>query len=319
MLTELVGIVQRRNGASDRRAPGYKHGGLLILLDEWQDVRSAAVGKVGERIDVLLGRIVRMGRAVGAHVVVATQRPSVDDVPSGVRNLLSQRLAGVIRNAADAALVLGEAPALSLPTKPGEFLVATPTGTVAATLDFLDQKDWETVCARAAALRAPKATPATTDAQNGSESPEKLSQSDPAVTAPVMPLDPTLSAVLEVLADGPPQGMTAAAVLAALPDHLQPIPPSVLAMGKAFGKWAKANDPLVRQNRTPTARLWQPVTPVMDPSSTRQDPSSGGGFPPPDPSVTLNDAQNGPQTPENGAPDAQVSLPVISPAEEGQQ
>jgi hypothetical protein len=315
MLTELVGIVQARNDATDRNAPGHKPGALVLVLDEWQDIRAAADKKAGERIDTLLGRVVRMGRAVGVHVIVVTQRPTVEDVPSGVRNLLSQRVALVTRNAVDAALILGETPTLALPTKRGQALIATPTGTVAAQLDNLSHEAWEAVCVRAAALRARRATAAPTPAQEAPEAPETFAETAP---EPAMPIDPTLSAVLDVLADGPPEGMTAAAVLAALPDHLQPIPPNTAAMGRALGKWADANDPLIRRNRTPSARLWRLSSPVTTPSSTRQNPTSTERNRSVDPSVTPPDAQNGPQTPGNGPPDAHPSSPVTPSRQEAQ-
>ena len=68
------------------------------LLEEFQDVRAAASKENRERLDSTLGRIVRMGRAVAVHVLVSTQRPTTDDLPAGTRNLLSQRVALMLRN-----------------------------------------------------------------------------------------------------------------------------------------------------------------------------------------------------------------------------
>lgn len=40
-------------------------------------------------IEMLLGRVISMGRAVGVKVLISTQRPRVDDLPVGVWNLVS--------------------------------------------------------------------------------------------------------------------------------------------------------------------------------------------------------------------------------------
>jgi DNA segregation ATPase FtsK/SpoIIIE-like protein len=70
LLSDVLGIVRARNAA------GGQHPGVLLLLEELQDVRAAAARDQRDRLDTLLGRIVRMGRAVGVHVTVSTQRPT---------------------------------------------------------------------------------------------------------------------------------------------------------------------------------------------------------------------------------------------------
>src|SRR4029079_3725073 len=98
MLAEVLQLVRKRN------AQGGQHPGALVLLEELQDVRAAGDRSQRAQLDETLGRIVRMCRAVGVHVLFATQRPSAEDLPTGTRNLLSQRVALMLRNGADASL-----------------------------------------------------------------------------------------------------------------------------------------------------------------------------------------------------------------------
>lgn len=233
MLAEVLDIVRTRNGAVTEPAGGWP--GVLLLLEELQDVRAAADKATRERLDNLLGRIVRMGRAVGVAVLISTQRPTVDDVPAGVRNLVSQRLALMLRNGADAALVLGTTPTLPLPTRRGQALLTTPTGTVAVALDLLDGAAWAALCQRAAALRtslpATAAEPAGLYARPVEPAVSLAKDPEP---APVEPepeaVDPLLDAVVEVLRDADPAGMTASALHTALPEWVRPDTPARLGM-----------------------------------------------------------------------------------------
>jgi hypothetical protein len=152
MLWEVLDLVRARNAAFDGESEPV---GVLVLLEEFQDVRASADKAVREDLDNVLGRIVRMGRAVGCHVLVSTQRPTTDDLPSGVRNLISQRLALMLRNGEDARIVLGSTPEIPLPTKRGEGLLCLATGTQAVRLSHLTDTAWAAVCGRASSLRHP--------------------------------------------------------------------------------------------------------------------------------------------------------------------
>lgn len=310
MLDEVLGIVRDRNAKSgDGACPGdgAHRAGVLLLLEEFQDVRAAASKADRESLDAILGRIVRMGRAVGVHVVVSTQRPTVDDLPSGVRNLISQRVALMLRNAADAALVLGSVPTLPLPSRRGEALLATPAGIVAVTLDLLDAGGWAALCARAASLRprrpAPEPEPALValePAVVAAVAPTALVPAlqalEPVRAAAVVPAavvpaavvapepvrDPLHAAALEVLADSDPRGLPATALLALLPDWLAPVTPA------ALGKALRGCDGLERGHvgKSPVWRLrrrvgvpsvWPRSSPRSEGSEARSGPRNGSG------------------------------------------
>ena len=211
----------------------------------------------------------------------STQRPSVDDLPAGVRNLVGQRLALMLRNGADAALVLGTTPELALPTRRGQALLTTPTGTVGVELDLLDGPAWEALCARAAALRPSVPAPPVEPVVEALEPAPEPVEPEPL-------LDPLLAEVLALLADGPPRGMPAAALLERLPAWLAP--PTPAALGKALRAHPGHVQPGHAQGGT---RVWRAVTTapsgapgaVVAPSSPRlpaavQAPGDGAGAAP---------------------------------------
>lgn len=253
LLHEVLGVVRYRNQHSrDEPAGGWP--GVLVLLEELQDVRAGASDAQRDELDVLLGRIIRMGRAVAVHLVFSTQRPSVEDIPSGVRNLVTQNLALVLRNGADTALVLGLAPGLALPARRGEALLATPAGVDPVELDLLDLPAFEAVCARAARARAhvphlPLPVEPGVSLVKGAGSPDPCPLADPLTEA--------VHSLLEV-------GATKASVLMELlPEQLRPA--NATALGKAL-----AAMPGLQRTRVGKDAAWQ-----LDPSRTSRAPLAG--------------------------------------------
>ncbi len=274
MLGEVLQLVRTRNSDSgDDPAPG----GVLLLLEELQDVRAAADRATRDRLDSLLGRCVRMGRAVGVTVLISTQRPSTDDLPSGVRNLVSQRLALMLRNAADAALVLGTTPTLPLPSRRGQALLTTATGTVAVELDLLDDAAWTSLCSRAATARSY----ALTDPAEPERSPFARPLSvDPVEPASEPPVDLLLDEVVEVLRDADPAGITASALHASLPAWVRP--DTAARLGMALRPHLTSGPVLQRGHRGKAAvvRLAVPggspvAVPGAPPAGPRQVPGPG--------------------------------------------
>lgn len=96
---------------------------VTVLVDEIADLtcdddRSRAQRFVASALDVT-----RKGRAAGLGLVLATQRPSVDVLPSSLRNLAGAAVAFRVSRNHDSMAVLGEAGAETLPAVPGRCLV----------------------------------------------------------------------------------------------------------------------------------------------------------------------------------------------------
>lgn len=56
---------------------------IVVVIDEVADMLTSAKGKVGKEMEICLQRLAQKARASGIHLIIATQRPSVD-VISGV-------------------------------------------------------------------------------------------------------------------------------------------------------------------------------------------------------------------------------------------
>lgn len=96
---------------------------LVTVIDELADMtadsdRRRAAAWTGAAME-----IGRKGRAAGVALVMATQRPSADVIPSSLRNLAGAAVAFRVSRNHDSIAVLGEPGAEALPAVPGRCLV----------------------------------------------------------------------------------------------------------------------------------------------------------------------------------------------------
>jgi hypothetical protein len=136
MLEELHAEINRANGNDSRLK-------ILLVLDEWQDIRAGADKDTLKRIDTLIIRIHKKGRATGFHLLLATQRASAVSIPTEMRALFRQAIGFRQKNGTDYGMVLGHAPdGISLPGSPGESIVMGDRGMEFALIDFLPDPEW---------------------------------------------------------------------------------------------------------------------------------------------------------------------------------
>ncbi|WP_134806157.1 DNA translocase FtsK [Shigella dysenteriae] len=98
---------------------------IVVLVDEFSDLMMT----VGKKVEELIARLAQKARAAGIHLVLATQRPSVDVITGLIKANIPTRIAFTVSSKIDSRTILDQVGAESL-LGMGDMLYSGPNSTL---------------------------------------------------------------------------------------------------------------------------------------------------------------------------------------------
>jgi S-DNA-T family DNA segregation ATPase FtsK/SpoIIIE len=114
---------------------------IVVLIDEFADLIMTA----GKEVEHPIARIAQLARAVGIHLIVATQRPSVNVITGMIKANFPARIAFRVLSKIDSRTILDTSGADQLIGR-GDMLISTGADVIRLQCGFVDTPEVEAVC-----------------------------------------------------------------------------------------------------------------------------------------------------------------------------
>jgi S-DNA-T family DNA segregation ATPase FtsK/SpoIIIE len=136
---------------------------LVVVMDEMADLRLVA----GKDVEGAVQRLAQMARAAGIHLIMATQRPSVDVITGTIKANFPTRISFQVTSKIDSRTILGEQGGEQLLGQ-GDMLYMAGGGRITRLHGpFVDDKEVEDVCKHLKAQAEPDYLDLITDEPDG--------------------------------------------------------------------------------------------------------------------------------------------------------
>jgi len=129
-------ISRRLNPEKGHRYQPY----IVVVIDEFADLIMTA----GKEIELPIARIAQLARAVGIHMVIATQRPSINIITGVIKANFPARIAFRVASMVDSRTILDTPGANQLIGK-GDMLVSTGNALIRVQCAFVDTPEVEAI------------------------------------------------------------------------------------------------------------------------------------------------------------------------------
>ncbi len=113
---------------------------IVLIVDEFADLIMTA----GREVEAPIARIAQLARAVGIHLIIATQRPSVNIITGSIKANFPARIAFRVISQVDSKTILDQSGANQLIGR-GDMLLSTGNDLVRLQCAFIDTPEVETV------------------------------------------------------------------------------------------------------------------------------------------------------------------------------
>lgn len=154
---------------------------IVLVIDEFGDLIITA----GREVETPLARLAQLARAIGIHLVIATQRPSVNVITGSIKNNFPARIAFRVVSNTDSRTILDSGGANQLVGK-GDMLISTGSDLIRLQCAFVDTPEVARISefiarqAEVSPLLEPYMLPDIPDGDTGSKESDFDPDSEPA-------------------------------------------------------------------------------------------------------------------------------------------
>lgn len=114
---------------------------IVLVVDEFADLIMTA----GKEVETPIARLAQLARAIGIHLIIATQRPSVNIITGTIKANFPSRIAFRVTSKIDSRTILDSGGAEQLIGR-GDMLLATGSELIRLQCAFVDTPEVENIC-----------------------------------------------------------------------------------------------------------------------------------------------------------------------------
>jgi S-DNA-T family DNA segregation ATPase FtsK/SpoIIIE len=113
---------------------------IIVIVDEFADLIMTA----GREIEMPLARLAQLARAIGIHLVIATQRPSINIITGAIKANFPVRLAFKVTSMMDSRTIL-DSPGANQLVGRGDMLITSGSDLIRLQCAFIDTSEIEII------------------------------------------------------------------------------------------------------------------------------------------------------------------------------